>query len=182
MPVRLRHVLRRPCKPCRLYCSNNSRSSRSAYTRPPLNYSEPQLSKQEQTADPEGNEPDLDDVVRSHWARDSPSAITRRSFSGIQPTGIPHLGNYLGALRQWKQLHDHAVDPIFAADHHYEQFFSVVDLHALTSDIPGPERAQLRKESFASLLAIGLNNNQNTTLFFQSDVSAPLHKGGEAID
>ncbi|KAJ9611948.1 Tryptophan--tRNA ligase, mitochondrial [Cladophialophora chaetospira] len=51
-----------------------------------------------------------------------------------------------------------------------KQYFSVVDLHALTSDIPGSERARLRKESFAALLAIGLKNNANTTLFFQSDV------------
>jgi tryptophanyl-tRNA synthetase len=96
-------------------------------------------------------------------------------FSGIQPTGVPHLGNYLGALRQWKQLHDDSADAITRSGTKPEQYFSVVDLHALTSsDIPGPERLRLRKESYASLMAIGLKNSGQTTLFFQSDVSSPF--------
>ena len=119
---------------------------------------------------------DVSGVDFATWADDhgselAQSSTIRRSFSGIQPTGVPHLGNYLGALRQWKQLHDQASNPKFAMDHQYEQYFSVVDLHALTSDIPGPERARLRKESYAALLAIGLKNNSHTTLFFQSEVS-----------
>ncbi len=44
-----------------------------------------------------------------------------RVFSGMQPTGEAHLGNYLGALRQWVRLQDEA-----------ECIFSVVDYHAIT--------------------------------------------------
>ncbi|KIW56952.1 tryptophan-tRNA ligase [Exophiala xenobiotica] len=96
---------------------------------------------------------------------------SRRVFSGIQPTGVPHLGNYLGALRQWKFLHDSSANAALLSNAKPEQYFSVVDLHALTStDIPGPERWRLRKESYASLMAIGLKNSLQTTLFFQSDV------------
>jgi tryptophanyl-tRNA synthetase len=117
-------------------------------------------------------EAEPDNSIDAQWAQVSPSSTIRRSFSGIQPTGVPHLGNYLGALRQWKQLHDQSTNPKFSQDHFYQQYFAVVDLHALTSDVPGSERARLREESYASLLALGLNNNTHTTLFFQSDVSA----------
>lgn len=100
---------------------------------------------------------------------------TRRVFSGIQPTGVPHLGNYLGALRQWKRLHDQSSDPQFSDKYEPEQFFSVVDLHSLTGvDMPFEERLRLRKESFASLLAMGIQNTKETTVFFQSDVCTCL--------
>ncbi|EXJ80264.1 tryptophanyl-tRNA synthetase [Capronia coronata CBS 617.96] len=95
---------------------------------------------------------------------------TRRVFSGIQPTGVPHLGNYLGALRQWKRFHDQSTDPNFSINYEPEQYFSVVDLHSLTGDIAPQDRLRLRKESFASLLAMGLHNTAETTVFFQSDV------------
>ena len=45
-----------------------------------------------------------------------------RIFSGMQPSGRFHLGNYMGALENWVRL-----------QHEYECFFSIVDLHALTS-------------------------------------------------
>lgn len=45
-----------------------------------------------------------------------------RVFSGIQPTGIPHLGNYLGAIKLWRKLQE---------DYH-DVMYSVVDLHAIT--------------------------------------------------
>ncbi|GAP86504.1 putative tryptophanyl-tRNA synthetase [Rosellinia necatrix] len=86
-------------------------------------------------------------------------------FSGIQPTGIPHLGNYLGALRQWKQLQDVAGDKD-------KLFFSIVDLHALTSQISGEHLRNRRRELLASLLAIGLDP-QRSTIFYQSSV--PQH-------
>ena len=44
-----------------------------------------------------------------------------RILSGIQPTGILHIGNYLGALRNWVAL-----------QHEYESFFCIVNLHAVT--------------------------------------------------
>merc|ERR1711939_125804 len=61
---------------------------------------------------------------------------SRRVFSGIQPTGVPHLGNYLGALRQWKFLHDSSANAALLSNAKPEQYFSVVDLHALTSFDP----------------------------------------------
>lgn len=92
-------------------------------------------------------------------------------FSGIQPTGVPHLGNYIGALRQWKNYHNESTSSNFAGSYSSEQYFSIVDLHALTASLPKEQRAHLRKESFASLLAIGLKNTGTTTVFFQSHVA-----------
>ncbi|KAK0666179.1 putative mitochondrial tryptophanyl-tRNA synthetase [Cercophora samala] len=86
-------------------------------------------------------------------------------FSGIQPTGVPHLGNYLGALKQWKDMQD--------SSHHSDTlFFSIVDLHALT--IPGnaDKLRRDRREMLTSLLAIGLNP-ERSTIFYQSSV--PQH-------
>ncbi|KAM3071968.1 Tryptophan--tRNA ligase, mitochondrial [Clarireedia jacksonii] len=84
-------------------------------------------------------------------------------FSGIQPTGIPHLGNYLGALKPWVDLQN-------SAGPDTKLLFSVVDLHAITVQ---QDRAQLRKakrESLAALLAIGLSE-EKCTLFWQSEVT-----------
>lgn len=84
-------------------------------------------------------------------------------FSGIQPTGIPHLGNYLGALQNWAKLQNNAAPET-------KLLYSIVDLHAIT--VP-QNPAQLRKwkrESLATLLAVGLNE-EKSILFFQSDVS-----------
>ena len=47
--------------------------------------------------------------------------MTKRIFSGAQPTGNVHLGNYLGALKNWVAL-----------QHEYESFFCIVNLHAIT--------------------------------------------------
>ncbi|KAI0431502.1 hypothetical protein F5Y09DRAFT_340628 [Xylaria sp. FL1042] len=83
-------------------------------------------------------------------------------FSGIQPTGIPHLGNYLGAMRQWKHLQDMAGD-------HDKLFFSIVDLHAITMP-QDPEALRVRRrELLAALLAVGLDP-EKSTLFYQSSV------------
>ncbi len=86
-----------------------------------------------------------------------------RAFSGIQPTGDLHLGNYLGAVRRW--VHDqHAMDSVFC----------VVDLHALT--IPkDPEVLRAKTLELAQLLvACGLEPDV-CTLFVQSHV--PEHTG-----
>jgi tryptophanyl-tRNA synthetase len=80
-------------------------------------------------------------------------------LSGIQPTGAPHLGNYLGALRWWVDLQD---------DH--DAYYCVVDLHALT--VPGGDPEELRQSTLsmtALLLAIGLDP-QRCVLFAQSHV------------
>ena len=70
----------------------------------------------------------------------------KRIFSGIQPTNTPHLGNYLGALRNWKNMQED-----------YDCIYSIVDLHSITVR---QEPAKLRRqiaESYALLLAIGID-------------------------
>ena len=82
----------------------------------------------------------------------------RRVLSGIQPSGDLHLGNYLGALRNW-----------VAHQHEHDAFYCIVDLHALTLDI---EPATLRANTFdaaVSLLAAGLDP-ATCTIFVQSQV------------
>jgi len=79
-------------------------------------------------------------------------------FSGIQPSGDVHLGNYLGALRHW-----------VADQYENDAFYCVVDLHALT--VP-QDPAELRRQTLdlvAILLAIGLDP-EVCTLFVQSHV------------
>jgi tryptophanyl-tRNA synthetase len=85
-----------------------------------------------------------------------------RVLSGIQPTADSfHLGNYLGAVRQWVQLQDS-----------HDAFYCVVDLHAITVDWdPGVLRQRTRVAA-AQLLAAGLDP-QRCTLFVQSHV--PQH-------
>ncbi len=84
----------------------------------------------------------------------------QRVLSGIQPSGVPTLGNYLGAIRNWVALQ---------ADH--ECLFCVVDLHALTAfQEPATLRANVR-EMTAALLACGIDPAK-AALFAQSHVSA----------
>jgi tryptophanyl-tRNA synthetase len=84
-------------------------------------------------------------------------------FSGIQPTGVPHLGNYLGALQQWVRLQN-------TSHSSTKLLYSIVDLHAIT--VPQhPERLrQWKRETLATLLAIGLDP-ERSVLFYQSSVS-----------
>ncbi|EHA24388.1 hypothetical protein ASPNIDRAFT_209919 [Aspergillus niger ATCC 1015] len=88
----------------------------------------------------------------------------RTIFSGIQPTGVPHLGNYLGALREWVRLQDDASDGT-------SLYFSIVDLHALTVPQESARLRQWRQESLATLVAVGLDPNRST-IFYQSSVAA----------
>nr|WP_254780929.1 tryptophan--tRNA ligase [Modestobacter sp. DSM 44400] len=83
-----------------------------------------------------------------------------RVLSGIQPTADSfHLGNLLGALRQWVSLQD---------DH--DAFYCVVDLHAITVEQPDPEVLRRRTlVSAAQLLALGVDPARST-LFVQSHV------------
>ncbi len=81
-----------------------------------------------------------------------------RIFSGIQPTGNLHLGNYLGAIRNWVRLQED-----------YECIFCVVDLHAITMwQNPAELRASTR-EVTAALLASGVDPKKHI-LFNQSQV------------
>ena len=81
-------------------------------------------------------------------------------LSCIQPTSIPTLGNYLGALKNWKMMSEDN-----------DCLYAVADLHALTVH---PEPAQLRAQSlemYATLLSLGLNPDENI-VFIQSHVPA----------
>ncbi|KAF2142818.1 uncharacterized protein K452DRAFT_269300 [Aplosporella prunicola CBS 121167] len=94
----------------------------------------------------------------------SPPARPKVIFSGIQPTGVPHLGNYLGALQQWTKLQNEAApeDTLI---------YSIVDLHAITNTQSPHKLRQCRTEMMASLLAIGLDPKRST-IFQQSAVPA----------
>ncbi|KAF2181867.1 tryptophanyl-tRNA synthetase [Zopfia rhizophila CBS 207.26] len=85
-------------------------------------------------------------------------------FSGIQPTGVPHLGNYLGALRQWAKLQNEAAPDTTL-------LYSIVDLHAITIKQDPAQLRQWRKEMLASLLAVGLDPKRSI-IFYQSSVPA----------
>ncbi|MCA9973335.1 MAG: tryptophan--tRNA ligase, partial [Anaerolineales bacterium] len=84
----------------------------------------------------------------------------KRVFSGIQPTGNIHLGNYLGAVKNWARRQDEFVN-----------FFCIVDLHSLTvPQDPADLRFQTRSLA-AMLLACGIHPDKST-LFIQSHVRA----------
>ncbi|KAI0127518.1 tryptophanyl-tRNA synthetase [Xylariales sp. AK1849] len=85
-------------------------------------------------------------------------------FSGIQPTGVPHLGNYLGAMRQWKRLQDKAGPKD-------KLYFSIVDLHAITMPQDAVILRQRSREMLAALLAVGLDPLKSV-MFYQSSVPA----------
>lgn len=81
-----------------------------------------------------------------------------RAFSGIQPSGALHLGNYLGAIRNWVKLQE-TTDGVYC----------VVDLHALSIPHPPGEIRTATIDLAADLLAIGIDPEQSI-LFVQSHV------------
>ncbi|KYK55908.1 tryptophanyl-tRNA synthetase [Drechmeria coniospora] len=89
---------------------------------------------------------------------------SRVIFSGIQPTGVPHLGNYVGALRQWVQLQQQEEPDT-------KLIYSIVDLHAITTPQPPEKLKRCKRESLAALLALGIDPDR-CMLFYQSSVSA----------
>ena len=80
----------------------------------------------------------------------------QRTFSGIQPSGIVHLGNDLGAIRNYVRLQDE-----------YDAIYCIVDYHALTSVHDAETLRRGVREMAASLLALGLDP-ERCTLFVQS--------------
>ena len=81
-----------------------------------------------------------------------------RVLSGVQPSGDLHLGNYLGAFRNW-----------VADQRDHDAFFCVVDLHAMTLDYDAPGLAAKTLDAARNLLAVGLDP-EACTLFVQSHV------------
>ena len=84
----------------------------------------------------------------------------QRAFSGVQPTGNLHLGNYLGAIRNWVE-----------GQSQYENFFCVVDLHAITAPHNPATLASDTYTIAALYLACGIDL-EYSTVFVQSHVSA----------
>lgn len=85
--------------------------------------------------------------------------MKKRIFSGAQPTGNLHIGNYLGALKNWVALQNE-----------YESFYCIVNLHAITL----PQNPEILKQKTLDLARIYLASGVNTeisTIFIQSDVS-----------
>ena len=85
---------------------------------------------------------------------------TNRILSGIQPTGNLHLGNYLGAMKNWAAMQSD-----------YENLFCIVDLHAITTWPDLGDIAQASREVVAGMIASGIDPAQST-LFIQSHVPA----------
>ncbi|MDQ2890055.1 MAG: tryptophan--tRNA ligase [Gemmatimonadota bacterium] len=81
-----------------------------------------------------------------------------RVFSGIQPSGELHIGNYLGAIRNWVVLQDR-----------FESFFSIVDYHAITGPYEPADLRRRTREMAMSLVAAGVDP-EKCTLFIQSAV------------
>lgn len=85
--------------------------------------------------------------------------MKKRIFSGAQPTGNLHLGNYLGALKNWVALQDE-----------YESFYCIVNLHAITM----PQNPEVLRQKTLDLARIYLASGvdaEKSTIFIQSDVS-----------
>ncbi len=81
-----------------------------------------------------------------------------RIFSGIQPSGELHIGNYLGAVKNWAEL-----------QRSYESFFCIVDYHAITIPYEPEDLRARTREMMVSLLAAGLDPSKST-IFVQSMV------------
>ena len=88
-----------------------------------------------------------------------------RIMSGIQPTGNLHIGNYLGALRNWVELQEE-----------YETFYAIVDLHALTQRPAAADLRAATREIAIGVLASGVDPDRSV-LFVQSHVAEHAELG-----
>ena len=87
-----------------------------------------------------------------------------RVLSGIQPTGSPHIGNYLGALKHWAEIFQKTYDSIYC----------IVDLHAITV-YQNPQELRTKIEELAGmLLAIGIDP-KHSALVWVCNPSVPEH-------
>ncbi len=84
--------------------------------------------------------------------------MAKRVFSGIQPTGTLHIGNYLGAIRNWVDLQQE-----------HDCIYCVVDYHAITIDIDPKELRAASRSMALDLLACGVDP-ERSILFVQADV------------
>ena len=84
--------------------------------------------------------------------------MTKRVFSGIQPTGSIHIGNYLGAMQHWA-----------ARQNEFDNIFCIVDLHSITIPQEATELRAKTRELAAILLAVGIDP-QKSAIFVQSHI------------
>jgi tryptophanyl-tRNA synthetase len=91
---------------------------------------------------------------------DHDEVTSMRVFSGIQPTGAKHIGNYIGAMRQYVATQDQG-----------DAFFCIVDLHSITVDYDPQDLHDRTLDLAALLFAVGLDPDR-CTLFCQSHVTA----------
>ena len=97
-------------------------------------------------------------LVDNHivYDRNFPQSPMKRVLSGIQPTGSPHIGNYLGALKNWAKI-----------QYDYDSIYCVVDLHAVTAYQDPKELNAKIQQLGGILLAIGIDRK---SLVLQSRV------------
>jgi tryptophanyl-tRNA synthetase len=93
----------------------------------------------------------------------------RRVLSGMRPTGKLHLGNYMGALKNWVELQNATNDD---GSPEYECYFFIADFHALTTDYADTSELPANvKDVLLDFLAAGLDTKRST-IFLQSEVPA----------
>ncbi|XP_065850697.1 tryptophan--tRNA ligase, chloroplastic/mitochondrial [Euphorbia lathyris] len=93
-------------------------------------------------------------------AEASSSSVKKRIVSGVQPTGSIHLGNYLGAIKNW-----------IALQNTYETLFFIVDLHAITLPYETQQLSRATRDTAAIYLACGVDTSK-ASVFVQSHVRA----------
>jgi tryptophanyl-tRNA synthetase len=84
--------------------------------------------------------------------------MSQRVFSGIQPTGAIHIGNYVGAVRNWVRMQEQ-----------YDSYFCIVDYHAITVEYDPKDMPKRVFEAALDILAAGLDP-EKCVFFAQSDV------------
>lgn len=100
------------------------------------------------------------DVATAETEEPSTSSGRKRVLSGVQPTGRLHLGNYMGAIKNWVGLQEE-----------YDTFFCVVDLHAITVPHDPLELRSSTRTMAATYLAAGIDPGRSK-VFVQSHISA----------
>ncbi|XP_057434813.1 tryptophan--tRNA ligase, chloroplastic/mitochondrial [Lotus japonicus] len=88
------------------------------------------------------------------------TSVKKRVVSGVQPTGSVHLGNYLGAIKNWVAL-----------QHAYDTLFLIVDLHAITLPYDAQQLSKATRSTAAIYLACGVDPSK-ASVFVQSHVRA----------
>ncbi|KAF8872659.1 hypothetical protein CPB84DRAFT_1838988 [Gymnopilus junonius] len=105
--------------------------------------------------------PLVEELWAGWWWSGIEHAAGRVIFSGIQPTGILHLGNYLGAISNWVKLQNEALP-------NDEILFTIVGWHALTLPQNPQQLSASRRDMLATLLAFGIDPKRSV-VFYQED-------------